>query len=537
MEPFHLEMGETAKMLLHVTGSKSFSVRAFKAAIDAKLVDMHHKLDGLVTDRELLEILTSFGMEPDRARSNVAQFFEYHDVADTGRVSIKEYAIEFVHRVSFRFVNSIRRHFMDIDVDHSKSIERKELLEALARSDFFKSEAEARDAVEMVFLEVDADKNGKLTLEELEEWYRVHAKEQRRAREEAEHARAYLHSGHYNKGIIKKPSPRAGAQRAKPLSFERKFYPVEELSGQLSAKRCKHELAHVDLSDVADSETEVPGLFDVVSEAYDEMSQLFDYYASIRVFQPVREIQTLNLDQLKKLFDDCNLGVHISVVENIFDRMKRSKKKPGSASVARARASVSRSEFLELVVRVAAAHKDASPDKGKDIIQWLLDVWQLRMRDVCLKKVSDEYKVRRRLLSGSVQRIYHGAIEKLWKAYNKHALNVRAKATVDHPLSMAGMQRLFAECWPEQKVRKRDMVHWYLMSRDARSRSVMVNGAAVLWPEFLEIVARFARNAFPDAGSCAAALGLAMKQFRLPAGSAARRPSVGFRSPQDGKSG
>mmetsp|Transcript_47802 Transcript_47802/g.79190 ORF Transcript_47802/g.79190 Transcript_47802/m.79190 type:complete len:781 (+) Transcript_47802:128-2470(+) len=487
---------------------RMFSLSQFKYIIHQYESELKTGTDGTVTEDTLIEILMAFGMDHQTAFEEAHYFFEVNDVTSSGVVDVDEFCTEYVKRQNFKLINCIRKNFVHIDVDSSHSLEKEELIQVLmGDTDYNFTHHEAVDQVKMIFKEVDENGDGMLTIEELEDWYAAEALRARKKREQAILARRHFRIGQKCMQQVhkeKKGSPKdLMRQQTSHVSnlrlFTRSFYPVEDISEEQKARQLKHELDMMILDDFGNANTEIPVIISIFKRNYPEVRESFLYYSSLVYANTPAEANIIHMDQMKHMMKDAKLMVKSWDVEEEILTLKKRQVSLGEAGSFGVHG-MNRAGFMEVLVRVAAMHSRTLSKAKLDTSDWLLEILQKHLRDKVLKPRWQEFQLRYRLKQEAVQKVYTKYMDKLWRVYNKYAMNVGIETKLVHPINTTGLFKLLKDCFPEVTFTKKDFVHWFMMSREEATgdggardrRSGKINGADVYWNEFLEVLARMA---------------------------------------------
>ncbi|GAB5363812.1 hypothetical protein AAMO2058_000915200 [Amorphochlora amoebiformis] len=473
---FHLN-GIPGKGLSKDSLYKAFSLESFKFLLHQCERERKPAPDGIVTLPELIDMLQVCGMTQSRATEEATAFFDFSDVSDSGRVAIDDFCTEFIRKQHFRVINRVRKMFHNLDPDETNAVDQREILNLLSES-------------------------GKLTLKALNDWYVESAQESKKNRENAIRARLLYRVDKLmrtnNTGRRRDPSPIR-------KSFNKKFYPVEDVGLEGRQEQFQHDLMVMELSDIADEKTEIPVISSIFGNAYSEICDIFNYYSSLNFSSSMAEIGVLQLDQVRHMMQDAELLIQSWDCEDEFLQMKKRFTGPDSL----VRKGMSCGQFMELLVRIAAMHKRTLESK-LDLTQWLLEIVQNHLRDKALKPLRAELLIRGRLQAESVQKVYKNYISQLWFIFHEYVPNLEEHPKITTmPIATPGLYRLLKLSFGKSKFSRRDLVHWYVLSREQvigkDRRSTLINGGDVYWNEFLEILARLAVHTHPR---CTTALAL-----------------------------
>jgi len=427
-----------------------FSLSQFKYIIHQYESELKTGTDGTVTEDTLIEILMAFGMDHQTAFEEAHYFFEVNDVTSSGVVDVDEFCTEYVKRQNFKLINCIRKNFVHIDVDSSHSLEKEELIQVLmGDTDYNFTHHEAVDQVKMIFKEVDENGDGMLTIEELEDWYAAEALRARKKREQAILARRHFRIGQKCMQQVhkeKKGSPKdLMRQQTSHVSnlrlFTRSFYPVEDISEEQKARQLKHELDMMILDDFGNANTEIPVIISIFKRNYPEVRESFLYYSSLVYANTPAEANIIHMDQMKHMMKDAKLMVKSWDVEEEILTLKKRQVSLGEAGSFGVHG-MNRAGFMEVLVRVAAMHSRTLSKAKLDTSDWLLEILQKHLRDKVLKPRWQEFQLRYRLKQEAVQKVYTKYMDKLWRVYNKYAMNVGIETKLVHPINTTGLFKL-----------------------------------------------------------------------------------------------
>ena len=107
-------------------------------------------------------------MPPTEAIRHAENFAKYSGNIHTGKIDYEQFLSEYVRMKLFAVTRDIKRNFSALDKNHDNSISKQELLKALVKC---LGRQSANAEVDGLFVEMDADGNGKITLNELTRWY------------------------------------------------------------------------------------------------------------------------------------------------------------------------------------------------------------------------------------------------------------------------------------------------------------------------------------------------------------------------------
>jgi len=363
---------------------------------------------------------------------------------------------------------------------------------------------------------VDVDGDDRITLRELEEWYMRHQAASRKQREEAMKTRVGYRTARIkdNKNSSStETSQNSGSSGSRSTSkittgieFEAKFYEVIPMDEKARKELFEADLLNCNLNGIACPKTEVPVIISILEQFYEVILELHLYYSSVRRLNEIPVIGILMIDQTKHMINAARLLIKTWEVEEEFLMLKKRivLENGGNVKIG----GMLRGKFMEFLVRLAAIHTRTIQTSKLSTPQWLLEICQKHLRDNAREPLQRVFSVRQQLVGESVQEVYTKYIDKLAKAYNRYAIGFGDEEPgiiTQEPLNTNSCMQLFKTIFPKNEFKKRDFVHWYIMSRqDVASGNHLrsgglINMGVIWWNEYLEMIARFAVFVYPKA--------------------------------------
>lgn len=141
------------------------------AQLKNSFVEADKDKNGKISPKELKNLLTAHGATAGEAQEMTTDFFSSHDKKGKGEVDFEAFKLEYVRMATFRVIYTLKcllEAGVAIDEDVDGQLSRSELFGAFVKE--FGNEA-AEEQVDVCFDQMDTDKSGFVTLDELWVWY------------------------------------------------------------------------------------------------------------------------------------------------------------------------------------------------------------------------------------------------------------------------------------------------------------------------------------------------------------------------------